>query len=476
MPVNRRKFIQLSTLSAANIGLLALARKTGLAMRAASLRKEHLYRNFLSPPQPYQPGCFWWWFNGLVSREGITRDLKAFREKGIGEVLLINTAGGLGGAQMPQGARFLSDEWRALYRYALQEAARLGIAVGVNFSSGWCMGGPWIPPEHAGRWFLQSRLALTGPQRFSGQLPLPGNRDGYDHVFNPPGFKSYIDLPLEQLDYRDTAIVAFRVANEESARLHDHREKLLAAKTNRKDASNFIRSKDVMGPVLEPWQPQEGDRPIAVEDVIDLTGKVDADGRLEWEVPAGNWIILRTGHRMTGSRLMIAQPEANGLSVDWLSSKAVDLQFAHLGKYIIGDAGHLKGTTLQYLGDDSFEDGFPNWTQRILEQFEHYRHYDPRPYLPVLNGYIVGSAAISDRFLHDYRKTVADCMADEHYGHFAKRCHEHGLQVRNEAAGPSRSGTMCMDGLKNSRISRMTTPMRSLILFTAGMAIRIFIL
>ncbi|GAA0540675.1 glycosyl hydrolase [Chitinophaga japonensis] len=449
MPVNRRRFIQLSTLSAANIGLLALARKTGFARDTAPLHAAQHYRNFLSPAQPYQPGCFWWWFNGLVSREGITRDLEAFREKGMGEVLLINTAGGLGGAQMPQGAPFLSDEWRALYRHALQEAARLGITVGVNFSSGWCMGGPWITPEHAGRWFLQSKLALTGPQRFSGQLPLPGNRDGYDHVFNPPGFKSYIDLPLEQLDYRDSAIVAFRVADEESARLDDARKKLLPAKTNRKDASNFIKSKDVMGPVLEPWQPQAGDQPIAVEDVIDLTGKVNADGYLEWEVPAGHWIILRTGHRMTGSKLMIAQPEANGLSVDWLSSQAVDLQFAHLGKYIIGDAGPLKGTTLQYLGDDSFEDGFPNWTQRILEHFEHYRRYDPRPYLPVLHGYIAGSAALSDRFLHDYRKTVADCMADEHYGHFAKRCHEQGLQVRNESAGPSRSGTMCMDGLKN---------------------------
>ena len=42
--------------------------------------------------------------------------------------------------------------------------------------------------------------------------------------------------------------------------------------------------------------------------------------------------------------------------------------------------------------------------------------YDPSPYLPVMSGWIVDSAELSDRFLHDYRKTVADCIADEHYG------------------------------------------------------------
>lgn len=449
MSINRRKFIQLGSLTAANFSIVAIARKSGFAMSPEMQHSEALYRLFTTPLQQYQPGCFWWWFNGLVNKEGITRDLEEFRDKGIGEVLLINTKDGLGDAKMPQGAKFLSEEWSALYKHALQEAARLGITVGVNFSSGWCMGGPWIKPEDSGRWYLQSRLSITGPQQFSGKLPLPGNRDGYDNVFNPPGFKDYIDLPIEQLDYRDTAVVAFRVTDEERARIRGEQKTLLPAKTNHKDASNFIKAQDVMKPVLQAWQALPDDAPIVVKDVIDLTKMMKADGHIEWNVPEGNWVILRTGHRMTGSKLMIAQAEANGYSVDWLASKPVDIQFENLKKQIIEDAGTLKGKTLRFLHDDSFEDGFPNWTAAILEKFQHYRQYDPAPYLPVLNGYIVGSAEISDRFLHDYRKTVADCMADDHYAHFAKRCAEYGLQVSNEAAGPSRSGTMCMDGLKN---------------------------
>lgn len=114
-------------------------------------------------PDSAKPCCYWWWFNGLVSKEGITRDLEEFRAKGIGGVLLVNSASGLGGAQMPLGTKLLSPEWRECYRHALKEANRLGIEVGINLSAGWCMGGPWIPPQHSGRWFLQSKLELLGP-------------------------------------------------------------------------------------------------------------------------------------------------------------------------------------------------------------------------------------------------------------------------------------------------------------------------
>ncbi|WP_205509994.1 glycosyl hydrolase [Longitalea arenae] len=447
--MDRRKFITLTSLTTAHFASAQsgvtkwLPGFTGL--EGYSVLKE----KFLSPGQPFQPGCYWWWFNGFVNKEGITRDLEEFKAKGMGEVLLINSADGLGGAKVPQGAKFLSPEWRELYRHSLKEAHRLGLTMGVNMSSGWCMGGPWIPPQHACRWFLQSKLTLTGPQKFSGKLPLPGNRDGYDKLVNAPGWKEYIDLPLEQIDYRDTAIVAIPAGADLNPLKTDARSALFPAKTNRKDASNFIKANEVMGPVSTPWEAKHGDQPIAVDRVIDLTDKVRADGQLDWDVPAGEWTIIRTGHRMTGSKVMIAQPEASGLSVDWLSHTGVDLQFEHLGKILIEEAGELAGKTLVYLCDDSFEDGFPNWTENIIAHFKKYRGYDPVPYLPVLNGYIIGNIDVSDRFLNDYRKTVADCLADEHYKHFAALCHKNGLQVQNEAAGPSRSGTMCMDALKN---------------------------
>lgn len=459
MNLNRRRFFKTLSLTTANLAIFSasgysenianfIAKKPDKNRKTSEQPLSVLSQKFITPSPDTGSSCYWWWFNGLVSKEGITRDLEEFHKKGLGGVLLVNSASGLGGAAMPKGVKLFSKEWCELYRHALQEAARLKIEVGVNFTSGWCMGGPWIKPENSGRWFLQSKIKLKGPQNFSGKLPLPGNRDGYDNVFNPPGFKEYIDLPLERLDYRDSAVVA--IPEIEGAVIQDkERKSYFSAKTNRKDASNFTKAKDIQESAIHPWQNLPGDNPVPVRQVIDLTSKLRKDGSLEWNVPPGNWIVIRTGHRMTGSRPMIAQPEADGLSVDWLASEPIDIQFKNFGKLLLEIAATVKGNTLRYFCDDSFEDGFPNWTEKILEKFQYYRGYDPKPYLPVLAGYIIGSAEISDRFLHDYRKTVADCMADGHYKRFADLCHENGLLVQNESAGPSRSGTMCMDGLKN---------------------------
>ncbi len=460
MNINRRKFIKTGSITTISLSILPLVGRTAIFSEndqnifelkdIANSPLSRILQGFMSPPDSAKSSTYWWWFNGLINKEGITRDLEEFRKQGIGNVLMINTKDGLQGVSVPLGEKLLSPEWRELYKHAICEAARLNIEVGVNLSSGWCMGGPWITPEYAGRWFLQSELSVTGPRKFSEKLPLPGNRAGYDNVFNPPGFKEYIDLPLEKLDYRDTIVVAIPDNDGDASRFSDERGgEILSAKTNRKDASSHAKAIDVLAPTLVPWNKLTEDKPIPVNRVIDLTSKMSADGTLDWDVPPGKWIIIRTGHRMTGSKLLIAQPEADGFSVDWFAPEGVDLQFENMGKILLEDAVGIKGNTLKYFHDDSFEDGFPNWTDKILTRFEEYRGYDPKPYIPVFSGIIIGNAEISDRFLHDYRKTVADCMADKHYEHFADVCHKNGLLVQNEAAGPSRSGSICMDGLKN---------------------------
>jgi hypothetical protein len=77
--------------------------------------------------------------------------------------------------------------------------------VDVNIALGWNMGGPWITKEKACRWFLQSETSLKGPQEFSGKLPLPNPKDGYD---SPPhlGVETYINLPIEVSGQPGTSI------------------------------------------------------------------------------------------------------------------------------------------------------------------------------------------------------------------------------------------------------------------------------
>lgn len=417
-----------------------------------------LSEKFLMPPDSVKPSCFWWWFNSLVDKPGITRDLEEFKAKGMGGVTLVCSGNDYGVTPMPRGPVFLSPEWRDLYRHAVDECARLGLELGVNFGGGgWCMGGAWIQPELSSRWYVQSKLNVTGPKKLTERLPVPGYRDGYDgpHFGNVP---HYMTWPKEKADYRDTAVVAFRDPEDGSADLGSDRAAHLAAKSNRKDGECFLPALTAMDQPRVPWTKQPGDHPIKPEDVIDLSSRLKPDGTLDWEVPAGRWTIQRIGHVLIGCDVRCVLPEVGYvLEVDWLNPASVDSMFANFGKILIEDAGPHVGKTLKFFHTDSFEDGYPNWTGNLLEKFQVSRGYDPRPYLPVLGGKLVGSAEISDRFLHDYRKTVADCMAEGNYGRFAERSREYGMGIQCEAGGPSWSGTVCMDGLKN--LGRCDKPM-----------------
>ena len=77
--------------------------------------------------------------------------------------------------------------------------------------------------------------------------------------------------------------------------------------------------------------------------------------------------------------------------------------------------------------NDSWEAGSQNWTDNMIAQFKRLRGYDPVPWMPVLTGQVVESAEASDRFLWDFRKTIADLIADEHYGQLEATLHERGM-------------------------------------------------
>ncbi len=67
---------------------------------------------------------------------------------------------------------------------------------------------------------------------------------------------------------------------------------------------------------------------------------------------------------------------------------------------------------IRYVINDSWEAGSQNWTDNMIAQFKKLRGYDPIPWMPVLTGHVVESAEASDRFLWDFRKTIADLIAD----------------------------------------------------------------
>lgn len=343
---------------------------------------------FIDPPLSARPHTWWHWMNGNVTREGITADLEAMKRIGLGGAQIFNVSEGI-----PEGpVRFMSDEWRALVGHAIAEADRLGLELCMHNCAGWSSsGGPWITPEFAMQMVVASEKRVEGPTRFSETLPRPETRLGY---------------------YRDIAVLAFQTPADDAFRIADISVK----------AGYGWRYAQL--PDLKETPP---DAAIRRDAILDLTSCLDAQGRLEWDVPAGKWTILRVGHTPTGKDNHPSPESGRGLECDKLSREAFDVHWDNLIAKVISDAGPLAGRTLRNMLIDSYEVGPQNWTPKFREEFQKRRGYDPLKFLPVMTGRVVDDGPTSERFLWDLRRTIADLFFENYYNYFAQRCHAAGL-------------------------------------------------
>ena len=179
------------------------------------------------------------------------------------------------------------------------------------------------------------------------------------------------------------------------------------------------------------------------------------DGTLEWDVPRGKWVILRLGYSLTGEKNHPATPEATGFEVDKLSSKHVKNYSKTYLDMVSGALGPYFGRSFRYFLMDSWEAGVENWTDEMIGEFQRRRGYDPTPYLPVLTGRIIESADVSDRFLWDFRRTIADLLAENHYAAATSYFNQHRVGLYAEAMGTDAPTTG--DGLLNK--GRVDIPM-----------------
>ncbi|SNT10533.1 MULTISPECIES: glycosyl hydrolase [unclassified Azospirillum] len=188
------------------------------------------------------------------------------------------------------------------------------------------------------------------------------------------------------------------------------------------------------------------------DQVIDLTAKLRPDGTLDWTPPPGRWQVLRLGYSLTGTKNHPADPEGTGLEVDKLDGAAVRAYLEGYFNQVDQALGELRGANgLKNLLTDSWEAGQANWTPALPAEFKRRRGYDLLPWLPVLTGRIVGSVADSERFLWDFRRTIADLLAEAHFRTIRDFAHEKGLGYYGEAMGTRLPTTG--DGLLNKRFT-----------------------
>jgi len=168
--------------------------------------------------------------------------------------------------------------------------------------------------------------------------------------------------------------------------------------------------------------------------VIDLTNKV-IDGVLSWDVPEGEWVITRTAMRTTGVENAPASAEGRGLEIDKINKEHISSHFdAFIGE-ILRRIPAEDRKTFTVVVEDSYETGGLNWTDDMIEKFHSVYGYDPVPYIPALNGIVVGSRDLSDRFLWDLRRLVADRVAYDYVGGLREISNKHGLTTWLENYG-----------------------------------------
>jgi hypothetical protein len=171
--------------------------------------------------------------------------------------------------------------------------------------------------------------------------------------------------------------------------------------------------------------------------VIDLTSKMQSDGSLDWKVPSGYWTIMRFGYSLTGSKNRPAVPAGSGYEVDKLSKAHTEAYIKEYTAPLTKALGPLYGKSLQSVMLDSWEAGMQNWTDNMAEEFKNRRGYDLTAFLPALSGYVVGNSEISDRVLWDFRRTLADMFAENHYAVLTEFLNKQGIKTYGEASGVS---------------------------------------
>ncbi len=186
-----------------------------------------------------------------------------------------------------------------------------------------------------------------------------------------------------------------------------------------------------------PDQPKLDDPKLAVDpkDVLDISQFMQPDGTLTWDVPEGEWTIQRTGMLTTGVQNGPASPEAKGLEIDKMSKEHVTFHFdAYLGE-ILKRIPEADRQSLKVAVQDSYETGGQNWTDDFIAEFKKTYGYDPTPYIPVMSGVVVGSPEMSDRFLWDLRRFVADKVAHDYVGGLREAANKHGMTTWLECYG-----------------------------------------
>ena len=324
--------------------------------------QNYLEHEFLNPKDEHKPIIIWQWMDGLVTREGITADLEAFKEAGLAGVQNFQ----IGGPQQIQVSDTTnaigSEKWKGLMRWAMDECERLGLTFGTHNCPGWSSSAyPTVEPRYSMLQLVYSEVPVPADKRTKA-IHLP--RPKVDTVWNY---------------YEDVAVMAVPADS-------------VAEETG---------------------------------DVMDLTTYYNKETET-LQLPKGlptDYVVLRIGQTTIGKTNEAQSPESGrGLECDKLSREAVLKFWQAYPQMIIDIAGHHAGKTFTHFEIDSYEAGGQTWSGVLPAEFKQRRGYDIMPYLPYMTGRCksIGGKGQTDKFKKDWQLTIQQLFAENYYGYMTE--------------------------------------------------------
>ncbi len=499
---------------------------------------DSIQSDFTSPSHGNTLWCYWYWIGDDISKEGITKDLQAMKEAGIGAAFI----GNINPAEEDGNVPMLSEDWWGHMVHAVNEGKRLGVDIGSFNCPGWSMsGGPWISSDKAMRHLVYSETSVTGGKKVEVQLELveaefqdvavlafpkcveedvflsnsnskieiipaidqaeallDGNKEtGVDFLRSeytidikstqPIAAKSIRLLPKENNLVADCELQAFIGGEFTTVKKFnfDRRDfkgqvgpipygpltiafpsvqsdqfRLICKNIRANGISGFSeiiisealvvekflgKTLGRMHPTPQPswnsysWESAQdlSNKELAIvkEEVLDISDKIDKEGKLSWDAPEGEWTVMRFGMTPTGTKNHPSAPRGRGYEVDKANRELIRFHFEQfIGEFLKRIPADSK-SAFKYVIADSYEMGSQNWTDGFEQSFKERYGYSPMKYLPVFSGRVIGSVTESNRFLWDLRRAIADDVAYKYTGGLREIANEHGLKLWLENYG-----------------------------------------
>jgi hypothetical protein len=526
-----------------------------LSVHVLQAQQQEVFTRFTNPPAQAKPWAIWYWLHGAVSKEGIKADLEAMQKVGFGGAYLMTIKDTNSKIPFQPQVRQLTPEWWDMVRFALQEAQRLKIEIGVHVSDGFALaGGPWIKPEMSMQKLVWTKTFVPAGNNKKITLTQPERNEGfYKEVAiyaYPANYKNEIvRKQLRPVVTSSTGTAASFLADETAAKQifradsnawiqYQYPEPVTIRQVKVKkqnnayqaqrlviqkseDGKNFV-AVDTLHPPRHGWQDwdeaythavktfssqyirfvwtPEGSDPgsedldaakwkpvlrvqgiylsdepvinnyegkngsvwriarsttiaevnnkdaVPIKNIINLTGKLAANGELNWIPPHGkDWVVVRIGHTSTGYKNNTAGG-GKGLETDKFSPEAITLQFNNwFAKFFTETDPVAAREVIRFFHMDSWECGSQNWSRNFAAEFKKKRGYDLLPYLVVMTGTPVTSAAASEKILHDVRQTITDLVNEKFYGTLQKLAKTKDCTFSAESMAP----TFVTDGLQH---------------------------